>query len=71
MKDSPIQILGFEITKDKFPHLYPIAENNPEGLASQRRAWAHTHGDNDFQGAAILLEYDLQHEFLTAHVEVE
>lgn len=63
MKDTTIKILDFEITKKDFPNLYPIAENNPVGLASQLRAWAQTHGDSDFLGAAIILEHDLQHEF--------
>lgn len=58
---KPIQILGIEITEEKFPNLYLVAENNPAGLAEQLKSWAET-GNTDTLSAAIILENDLEHE---------
>lgn len=58
---KPIQILGIEITEEKFPNLYFVAENNPLGLAEQLKSWAKT-GSTDILSAAIILEHDLEHE---------
>lgn len=56
-----ITILGIEISEERFPNLYPVAENNPEGLAEQLKSWAET-GNTDVISAALILEHDLEHE---------
>lgn len=62
MRKNPIIVLGIELTKEHFPHLYRIAEKNPEGLAEQLQGWAKASGNEDLRSVAITLEHDLEHE---------
>lgn len=58
---QPIVVLGVELTKERFPNLYRIAETNPEGLAAQLTALL----DGTEPGiTAVTLEHDLEHERL-------
>ena len=64
---QPIVILGVELTKERFPNLYRIAETNPEGLAAQLKYFAEGKNDPDSIGsAAVVLELDLEHERLSS-----
>ena len=62
MKKPTITVLGIELTEEHFPHLYRIAQKNPEGLAEQLQGWAKTSGSTDLRSVAVNLEHDLQHE---------
>ena len=60
-KDTII-VAGVEFEKGKFPHLYKIAKNNPEGLEEQLKSLDRASGGrSDLQSSAINLENDLAH----------
>jgi hypothetical protein len=62
VKNKSIYIAGIEITKEQFPHLFCIAEKNPDGLQDRLieidRA---SGGESNIMSVAINLENDLQH----------
>jgi uncharacterized Fe-S cluster-containing radical SAM superfamily protein len=59
---EPITIAGLELTEERFPHLYRIAQTNPEGLEAQLRALDRlSGGKSHLWSAAINLEMDLAH----------
>ncbi len=57
----PINILGMDIKKERFPNLHKIAEKDPGGLAARLKALI---DGADAENAAIMLEHDLEHERL-------
>ena len=54
----PILILGIEVTQERYPKLYRIAQTNPEGLAKTLEALSE---GTDVESGAINLESDLAH----------
>ncbi len=60
-----IIILGIEITRERFPNLYPMAETDPERFAEQLIALAKATGSDDLPSTAVILEHDLAHEKAT------
>lgn len=65
MTEETINVAGVEINKERFPKLYEIAKNNPDGLAQQLKTLDRAQrGPNDKENlgmTAALLESDLQH----------
>jgi hypothetical protein len=62
MPKPKIIVSSVELTEKDFPHLYRIAQNNPDGLAEQLAGMAKATGNNDLTSTAIFFELDLEHE---------
>jgi|GEM_PF-2626001 len=62
--EREITVLGVDMTGERFPNLYPMAENNPDRLAKQLASLAKATGNDDFQSVAATYEHDLEHERL-------
>lgn len=56
-------VAGIELDVEKFPHLYRIAQTNPEGLEQTLKSLAKASGGkaDDYQSVAVNLESDLAH----------
>ena len=68
MKKKPIIVLlGVEITQERLPHLYRIAETSPQNVEAMLREGADGSNEKgDLEASATRWEHDFEHERLSA-----
>lgn len=71
MEHKPLFALGVEITRERFPNLYSIGQNNPRGLELQIAGLIIETRNGDAESVARIYEHDLEHERLSGYAEPE